>query len=1788
MLAQAQCSCTPGNTVSSNANLTVSTPGSYCITPNGTYNKDITLTGPGSYTICIQAGTSWSGGNLNLNGGATVTFNVYGSVSRATTVNTGMVFNNYGTMTGSFSQNGGVFTNQSGARFAPSSFSMNSGLWSNYGTTVIGNTPTLASGSTFINNDSLTLTQPLRINSSATATLGGVYNNIQQDVQLSSGGTLNITGYVTLSANLQNSGTVNVSGGLTVALNYDAQGNGKINAAQAGCNYFKSATLSNVPSNGFNGANLGLLVSNNPPAGTLTNQAVAGTGPSAPTSAPTHYNTILNGNTVTDSFNAPATMTNVRGYIILKKIGNTAPTDVPTANSNYSVGNTIGFSTVAAIIYDKTSGIKSFTDVIPVGSCGQKAYYRIFAIDTTLATGSCMAFSTTPLVDSVVIANPTAVITSAGATTFCTGSSDVLTASGAGAGGSYAWSTGATTAAITVTTAGTYTVTVTSTLGCTATASRVITVNNPGTIAPYLNTSAGGGWLSVTTGTICAGGWVEFGSQSSVSGTGGIWTISGPNGFYSYSRDTTIGNLQPVNAGTYIVTFYNANGCNATQNYTVTINAAPVATISASGPTTFCTPGSVTLTASGAGTGGTYLWSNGATTAAITVSTTGTYVVTVTSTASSCNTATASQSVTVNTTSAISPYVNVNNTGWVTTPTITLCQGGSVDFGPQPYGTWTWTGPAGFHSYQRDTTITNIQVSQSGTYTATFYNANGCNSTQNYVITVNPTPVVTVNSPSACTGATDTITATGGGTYLWSTGATTAYITTTTTGTYRVTVTSAAGCTTTASSTATISPIPSVNIVVTGACSGSASILTASGGYTYLWSNGATTAAINSTTPSSYTVTATSAAGCTASLSATAQVYTPVVSVSSNSPVCVGSTISLTATASGSSSYTYSWSGPASFTSTSANSSILNAISVDSGSYTITVTDNHGCTVTATTSVNVNGNCADSTTVGYNGGNSSDAPCTQVLRFDHYNDAVAATAAGQNHTWILSNGNRLTMTIKRTAGGFNSVVAPTWSGAAFGQSGYYNLAGKTVLYTNGGGYAKLSFSNIQMKDSLGNTIPDFTLIGIDGESTDNAERDTLTSNGSTWFDYDTITPPGVNSVPVETGIGTNTLVWRGTGASNARARLVSTQNPSNFTFSTVAGGLQGFAMAVANPILASAAVTICSNSSFSNTPRNFPVGSTTYTWATPIVSPPGSITGATAQNNPALLVSQTLVNTTNAPATVTYNIIPSNSCSGLGYTFTVTVNPAPTVSLVSNSPVCTNTPVSVIPTTSGSSSYTYRWSGPNSYTSTAGAVSVVNSTSVNAGTYTLTVTAANTCTVSASVPVTVTNCVTVSGAIFDDANGNGVQDGAEPQTSYGQALYSIIADTTGMVLSTSPVAVDGSFSIGSVPVSTSGMTVRVSTINPPRGTQVPASSWPANWIGTLGQYGNFNNARVYNNPNELIPVKTGTVNITSLFIGFDRLAAPVSQQFNITKPSRNAIQTLSSSAGLANITWTDPEDGANVGSLVIKDLTKMGGNILFYDINSNNAPDAGEILAANSSISNFVPSMLKVKFTGLGSTSAIFSYVYMDLAGKTNSVGSTYTLSWVGALPVELVSFTATPASEGKVNLDWTTASEIDNDHFEVERSDDAVNFTNIENVKGNGTTTQTTNYHTVDHNPLNGTSYYRLKQVDVDGKHAYSHIVSVDIQGAIVSPAIKVFPTLITTSNVHIAAENLSSNATITVTIVDLTGRIITQQQIATDMGGNGDFNLDIPSDIPTGTYIVNCAAGSQNVSTKVVYNTK
>lgn len=103
-------------------------------------------------------------------------------------------------------------------------------------------------------------------------------------------------------------------------------------------------------------------------------------------------------------------------------------------------------------------------------------------------------------------------------------------------------------------------------------------------------------------------------------------------------------------------------------------------------------------------------------------------------------------------------------------------------------------------------------------------------------------------------------------------------------------------------------------------------------------------------------------------------------------------------------------------------------------------------------------------------------------------------------------------------------------------------------------------------------------------------------------------------------------------------------------------------------------------------------------------------------------------------------------------------------------------------------------------------------------------------------------------------------------------------------------------------------------------------------------------------------------------------------------------------------------------------------------------------------------------------------------------------VTWELPLPIELLNFDL-EVFDNKVQLNWQTASEINNDFFTIERSIDGINWEAVNEVDGAGNSTSLLAYVSLDEKPNFGISYYRLKQTDFDGNFSFSEVRSVNIQ---------------------------------------------------------------------------------------------
>jgi hypothetical protein len=161
--------------------------------------------------------------------------------------------------------------------------------------------------------------------------------------------------------------------------------------------------------------------------------------------------------------------------------------------------------------------------------------------------------------------------------------------------------------------------------------------------------------------------------------------------------------------------------------------------------------------------------------------------------------------------------------------------------------------------------------------------------------------------------------------------------------------------------------------------------------------------------------------------------------------------------------------------------------------------------------------------------------------------------------------------------------------------------------------------------------------------------------------------------------------------------------------------------------------------------------------------------------------------------------------------------------------------------------------------------------------------------------------------------------------------------------------------------------------------------------------------------------------------------------------------------------------------------------------------------------------------------------------GGTVSTNGSLGCSCNQPLPITLMYFTA-KQNDSQVVLQWATASEKDNAYFSLEKSRDGRQFNEIGRVTGAGTSTTKLTYEFTDDFPFGGTSYYRLKQVDLDGTFTYSRIVAVNSQ---VTAALRIYPNPVTQNELWVEATDVQADD-MRITIHNAVGQLLLDQVYA------------------------------------------
>ena len=276
------------------------------------------------------------------------------------------------------------------------------------------------------------------------------------------------------------------------------------------------------------------------------------------------------------------------------------------------------------------------------------------------------------------------------------------------------------------------------------------------------------------------------------------------------------------------------------------------------------------------------------------------------------------------------------------------------------------------------------------------------------------------------------------------------------------------------------------------------------------------------------------------------------------------------------------------------------------------------------------------------------------------------------------------------------------------------------------------------------------------------------------------------------------------------------------------------------------------------------------------------------------------------------------------------------------------------------------------------------------------------------------------------------------------------------------------------------------------------------------------------------------------------LAIPGIRHWNMNRDDDNVFGGAAASAAQLKIHYKSDDYGLTNGVAKFRIVKNQGGGSQWLNTGGSGATaGAGTILSDN----------------------------FTTFSSFTNgAVGPT-------PLPVTLISFTA--SRNGKtVDVKWATASEKNNDYFDVERSiDGGKSYAAIGRVHGNGTTATQKQYLFSDNNPSQTTeNCYRLKQVDFDGNHEYTDIKCVNFGATNTGVTVRPNP-VYDRLQVNLAADTKGSSE---IQIIDMLGKVVHTQVID---AGTQTVNLDVQN-LVAGAYIVRVQTGTQASVVRFVKN--
>lgn len=397
--------------------------------------------------------------------------------------------------------------------------------------------------------------------------------------------------------------------------------------------------------------------------------------------------------------------------------------------------------------------------------------------------------------------------------------------------------------------------------------------------------------------------------------------------------------------------------------------------------------------------------------------------------------------------------------------------------------------------------------------------------------------------------------------------------------------------------------------------------------------------------------------------------------------------------------------------------------------------------------------------------------------------------------------------------------------------------------------------------------------------------------------------------------------------------------------------------------------------------------------------------------------------------------------------------------------------------------------------------------------------------------VNVERVISIPGNVWIDANGDAIVDGTESGTANG--FWANLLDPQGNVVASVEVAADGSYNIevrSGLLTSIGDYSVVLTNGSRNIGDIVTASDTPLNGYGYIGtNRGGTTSVAPSNNTGAVnlgslntLPVATTALDPVNFGIQTPPVADPKSYSvpnsaFSATPPAAFPVnagyQSIpASSSSLTGYTTggslsgSDAEDCAAAGTCATGTSTTFSihtinaNTLVYYDFGGATGIQQIDVSGGPVTIPDFnVNSLVIYGKVGSGTAGSEFGFIYSmtDEAGTT-STPVAYTIATESALPVTLISF-ETSTEMNTVHLAWATASEENSRGFEIERSTNASDWTNIGFVASQSSETGSASrldYSFTDTSIRKGISYYRLKMIDQDGTFAYSQIRSIRVDG--------------------------------------------------------------------------------------------